>query len=151
MSIEKWNEWNKDQKTEINFKIYQKDTFKLFLDMLYGVNEITINLKDLSEIIQLIYDCDHYEEILFKWHFDSINYLCQKLYEKQDELTDEDVQDLFEMYSQVKILPLKKTIHKLFPFWFFEESTFCSAEMSGHNGPTKARVISYKLISYITK
>ena len=57
----------------LDFKCYSQITIKSFLDKIYEVNVGPFNLRDGIEMIKFIYDCDHYDEIKFPWHFNAIN------------------------------------------------------------------------------
>ena len=75
MAIDKFRDWKDEKNIEINFKCYPLDVLTIFMKMVYGLNNGELNLEEIIKVIQFIYDCDHYDENIFPWHYKSINFL----------------------------------------------------------------------------
>jgi hypothetical protein len=100
MSIKKWFEWQKNPKIELNLKMYHQKTVKVFLDMIYGVNTNLINMKTIIDLIHLIYDCDHYDEKGFKWHFDTLNFICKTIDDEFKLFSEDDKEMLIRVAKE---------------------------------------------------
>ena len=66
---------------ELNFMLYPKYVVQLFVDILTGSFDGPVGPNESLKLITFIYDCDHYDETEFPWHFHTINILIKNLEE----------------------------------------------------------------------